>query len=358
MSRSEARSASGVAGEVADREARVGRAEVGGEDDAGVVVEGQDGRRAAAGRGAVAGLVDEPAARAARRRAGRRSSGRARSRRARSARVTAVAVADQPQHAPAPSACGCGPSSAMRREVHARLATKISTLSRRSIADFCLTSDISPVYVRATMALSGSRSRAPGSSAPSTRTRRAPAGGDARGRRRLDARAARAAAADASAPSAPSTRPRSWSRDPDVDVVHVCTPNHLHAAARRGRAGGRQARGLREAAGHRRSTGAQRLVDAAGGRRAVTPPCRSSTATTRRSARRASGSRAGETGAVHLLHGTYLQDWLLAPDDDNWRVDARARRRLARVRRHRLALVRPGRVRLRPPHHAALGARC
>jgi predicted dehydrogenase len=26
-------------------------------------------------------------------------------------------------------------------------------------------------------------------------------------------------------------------------------------------------------------------------------------------------------GTIHLLHGTYLQDWLLRPDDVNWRVD-------------------------------------
>ena len=32
--------------------------------------------------------------------------------------------------------------------------------------------------------------------------------------------------------------------------------------------------------------------------------------------------RAGVTGPVRLLHGSYLQDWLLRPDDDNWRVDA------------------------------------
>ena len=32
--------------------------------------------------------------------------------------------------------------------------------------------------------------------------------------------------------------------------------------------------------------------------------------------------RAGALGAVRLLHGTYLQDWLLGADDDNWRVDA------------------------------------
>ena len=29
----------------------------------------------------------------------------------------------------------------------------------------------------------------------------------------------------------------------------------------------------------------------------------------------------GQTGALRLLHGTYLQDWLLRADDDNWRVD-------------------------------------
>ena len=34
-----------------------------------------------------------------------------------------------------------------------------------------------------------------------------------------------------------------------------------------------------------------------------------------------SGGRRGER-PVHLIHGTYLQDWLLTPDDDNWRVDA------------------------------------
>ncbi len=29
----------------------------------------------------------------------------------------------------------------------------------------------------------------------------------------------------------------------------------------------------------------------------------------------------GQSGAVHLVHGTYLQDWLLTSEDDNWRVD-------------------------------------
>ena len=31
--------------------------------------------------------------------------------------------------------------------------------------------------------------------------------------------------------------------------------------------------------------------------------------------------RSGATGPVRLIHGGYLQDWLLRPSDDNWRVD-------------------------------------
>lgn len=32
-------------------------------------------------------------------------------------------------------------------------------------------------------------------------------------------------------------------------------------------------------------------------------------------------AQCGEFGRWHLLHGSYLQDWLLAPDASNWRVD-------------------------------------
>ena len=56
---SNARSASGVAGEIGDREARVRGAQIGDQNDAGAAVEGQHGRRAAAGGGAPAGLVDQ-----------------------------------------------------------------------------------------------------------------------------------------------------------------------------------------------------------------------------------------------------------------------------------------------------------
>ncbi len=32
-------------------------------------------------------------------------------------------------------------------------------------------------------------------------------------------------------------------------------------------------------------------------------------------------ARTGATGPLRLIHGSYLQDWLLRPEDDNWRVE-------------------------------------
>ena len=142
---------------------------------------------------------------------------------------------------------------------------------------------------------------------------------------------------------------------PDVDVVHICTPNHLHvplalAALQAGKhvicekplaldeAGASRARGR----GRRErppGSGALRLPllpDGARGPRAR--------------------ARRARAASLRLLHGTYLQDWLSLPADDNWRVDDGARRRLAGLRRHRVALVRPGRVHLGRSHHAALRA--
>src|ERR687894_694379 len=36
---------------------------------------------------------------------------------------------------------------------------------------------------------------------------------------------------------------------------------------------------------------------------------------------RAARVAAGELGALRLLHGGYLQDWLSTAEDDSWRVD-------------------------------------
>src|SRR3954452_956422 len=106
---------------------------------------------------------------------------------------------------------------------------------------------------------------------------------------------------------------------PDVDVVHVCTPNHLHeplplAALAAGK------HVICEKPLALDVAGAQRLVDAgaAAGRHAVVPFVYRYNPTVFEARERV---RTGETGAVRLLHGTYLQDWLLSPEDDNWRVD-------------------------------------
>ena len=110
-------------------------------------------------------------------------------------------------------------------------------------------------------------------------------------------------------------------RAPDVDVVHICTPNHLHLSlAEAALAAGKHViceKPLALDAG-----GAQRLVDAAAdsGLHAGVPFVYRYYPTVRE-ARERVGS--GQAGALRLLHGTYLQDWLLRPDDDNWRVDER-----------------------------------
>ena len=69
------------------------------------------------------------------------------------------------------------------------------------------------------------------------------------------------------------------------------------------------------------AAGAGELVEARA-RRSWWPRFPSSTATTPPCAKPGLGARAGSLGDLRLLHGGYLQDWLLAPSDDNWRVDA------------------------------------
>ena len=107
----------------------------------------------------------------------------------------------------------------------------------------------------------------------------------------------------------------------DVDVVHVCTPNHLHlpialAALAQGKhvvcekpialdlAGAAQLHAAAES-----SPGT-----------VVTVPLVYRYYPTVREAR--ARLRDGANGDVRLISGGYLQDWLLRADDDNWRVDA------------------------------------
>ena len=108
-------------------------------------------------------------------------------------------------------------------------------------------------------------------------------------------------------------------RDLDIDVVHVCTPNHLHLPlAEAALVAGKHV--ICEKPLALDVAGAQRLVDAAAEsrRHAAVPFVYRYYPTVREARERV---RNGQTGALHLLHGTYLQDWLLRPDDTNWRVD-------------------------------------
>lgn len=107
---------------------------------------------------------------------------------------------------------------------------------------------------------------------------------------------------------------------PEIDVVHICTPNYLH-------------RELVESvlslgkhvvcekplaispndADHlaRRAAevGVVAAVPFAYRYQAMTQEARAAV-------------RDGRLGPVHVIHGSYLQDWLLSADNNNWRVDA------------------------------------
>jgi predicted dehydrogenase len=106
---------------------------------------------------------------------------------------------------------------------------------------------------------------------------------------------------------------------PDVDVVHICTPNHLHVTlAQAALAAGKHV--ICEKPIALDGLGAQALADAAAdsGQIASVPFVYRYYPTVREARERV---RTGVTGSLRLLHGSYLQDWLLRPEDDNWRVD-------------------------------------
>jgi predicted dehydrogenase len=105
----------------------------------------------------------------------------------------------------------------------------------------------------------------------------------------------------------------------DVDVVHVCTPNHLHAPlVEQALASGKHVICEKPLATTQEE--AQRLVDLADKAGVVTAvPFVYRYYPTVREAR--ARIAAGEAGPLWLLHGSYLQDWLAGESDTNWRVD-------------------------------------
>jgi predicted dehydrogenase len=110
--------------------------------------------------------------------------------------------------------------------------------------------------------------------------------------------------------------------DPDIDVIHVCTPNHTHVAL---------ATAVLEAGKHLVLEKPIALdADAAHGLAALADRLarHAAVALTYRGypmVRRArAAAQAGELGEVRLVHGAYLQDWLVDPDDYNWRLEPEA----------------------------------
>jgi len=107
-----------------------------------------------------------------------------------------------------------------------------------------------------------------------------------------------------------------------LDAVHVCVPNHLHFET---------ALAVIEAGKHVicekplavSVEQATTLVDAAAAAGVTTgvPFVYRFHPMVREMRNRV---RAGNAGAIGLVHGSYLQDWLASADDYNWRIDARS----------------------------------
>src|SRR6202022_1369089 len=106
---------------------------------------------------------------------------------------------------------------------------------------------------------------------------------------------------------------------PDVDVVHICTPNFTHTplaelAIRAGK------HVVCEKPLATTPADARRLTAAATQARVLaTVPFVYRYYPTVREARARIGR--GEAGPLRVLHGSYLQDWLSGNEENNWRVD-------------------------------------
>ena len=113
--------------------------------------------------------------------------------------------------------------------------------------------------------------------------------------------------------------PHALTADSEVDVVHNCLPNHLHLPLNTAAlAAGKHVVSEKPLALNSGETAtlvefAQRsgLVTAVNFAYRYYPLVQHARAVIQE----------GALGAVYLVHGAYLQDWLLSPRDYNWRVD-------------------------------------
>lgn len=109
---------------------------------------------------------------------------------------------------------------------------------------------------------------------------------------------------------------------PDVDVIHVCTPNEYHAemAVAAARAGKHIVCEKPISVSHGEALEIQAEVLSSGVGFAIPFAYRFYPAI-REIRDRISR---GDSGRLHLIHGVYLQDWLASPESNNWRVDSTA----------------------------------
>ncbi|MGD7789544.1 Gfo/Idh/MocA family protein [Propionibacteriaceae bacterium Y1700] len=105
--------------------------------------------------------------------------------------------------------------------------------------------------------------------------------------------------------------------DESIDLVHICTPNALHAEqAAAALAAGKHVV-CEKPLGINRAE-ADELAAAVGDRVATVPFVYRFHPLVREARARMA---AGEAGRLLTVQGSYLQDWMLAADDDNWRAD-------------------------------------
>ncbi|KRB11466.1 Gfo/Idh/MocA family oxidoreductase [Lysobacter sp. Root690] len=107
--------------------------------------------------------------------------------------------------------------------------------------------------------------------------------------------------------------------DPQVQVVHVCTPNHLHRAmAQAALAAGKHVICEKPLATTLEDAKTLAALAASTGLTATVPFVYRYHPVVREARARIAH---GELGPLRLIHGSYLQDWLMDPASNNWRVD-------------------------------------
>ncbi|QWF16586.1 Gfo/Idh/MocA family protein [Lysobacter capsici] len=107
--------------------------------------------------------------------------------------------------------------------------------------------------------------------------------------------------------------------DPQVQVVHVCTPNHLHRAmAQAALEAGKHVICEKPLATTLDDARALAALAASTGLAATVPFVYRYHPVVREARARIAH---GDLGPLRLIHGSYLQDWLMDPASNNWRVD-------------------------------------